>query len=86
MAAPPVCALRNRGLRKWKGSSNRRGRALASRQIHHYNYVMRFDWDEHKNQRNRAKHGVSFETACLVFDDPQHLSIQDRQVAGEERW
>ena len=52
----------------------------------HYNYVMRFDWDEHKNQRNRAKHGVGFETACLVFDDPQHLSIQDRQVAGEERW
>jgi uncharacterized protein len=47
---------------------------------------MRFDWDELKNQRNRAKHGVSFETACLAFDDPEHLSIQDRQVDGEERW
>lgn len=47
---------------------------------------MRFEWDERKDQRNWAKHGVSFETACLVFDDPNHLSIQDRHEAGEERW
>lgn len=47
---------------------------------------MRFEWDERKDQRNRAKHGVSFETARLVFDDPNHLSIQDRHEAGEERW
>ncbi|HEY9140263.1 MAG TPA: BrnT family toxin [Bryobacteraceae bacterium] len=47
---------------------------------------MRFEWDEDKNRRNLAKHKVSFETASLVFDDPQVLSIQDRVVEGEERW
>ena len=47
---------------------------------------MRFEWDEHKSKRNRAKHGVSFETACLVFDDPRALSFQDRHENGEERW
>jgi uncharacterized protein len=47
---------------------------------------MRFEWDEDKNRRNLAKHKVSFETASLVFGDPQLLSIQDRVVEGEERW
>ena len=47
---------------------------------------MRFEWDEHKDRANRLKHGVSFEIARSVFDDPRHLSIQDRQVSGEERW
>jgi uncharacterized DUF497 family protein len=47
---------------------------------------MRFIWDENKNQRNKAKHGVSFETAQLVFDDPWHLSRQDRHEDGEDRW
>lgn len=43
-------------------------------------------WDATKNASNKRKHGVSFEVARLVFDDPDHLSIQDRIVAGEERW
>lgn len=47
---------------------------------------MLFEWDEDKNRRNRSKHGLSFETACLVFDDPQQLNLQDRHVDGEERW
>ena len=47
---------------------------------------MRFEWDEEKNCRNLAKHKISFETASLVFDDPQALSVQDRMVDGEERW
>jgi uncharacterized protein (DUF4415 family)/uncharacterized DUF497 family protein len=47
---------------------------------------MRFEWDENKNRRNLAKHKISFETASLVFDDPQALSVQDRVVEGEERW
>jgi uncharacterized protein len=45
-----------------------------------------FAWDEAKSRANQAKHGVSFETAKLVFDDPFQLSIQDRHVEGEERW
>jgi len=47
---------------------------------------MRFVWNEKKSRRNRAKHGVSFETAQMVFADPLALSILDRVVDGEERW
>ena len=47
---------------------------------------MEFAWDERKNRTNRKKHGVSFETAILVFDDPYHLTRQDREVDGELRW
>ncbi len=47
---------------------------------------MRYAWDEEKNRRNRAKHGVSFETAQLVFEDPFSLSVNDEGVAGEQRW
>jgi len=47
---------------------------------------MRIVWNETKNRANRRKHGVSFETAQLVFDDPFHISVPDRQEHGEERW
>ena len=47
---------------------------------------MRYEWDDNKNRANKAKHGISFETASLVFDDPVHLSMQDRHEGGEERW
>jgi uncharacterized protein len=39
-----------------------------------------------KNWTNKQKHKVSFETAILVFDDPYHLTRQDREVEGEPRW
>ncbi len=47
---------------------------------------MRIVWDETKSRMNLAKHNVSFALACLVFDDPFHLSVQDRFKEGEERW
>ncbi len=47
---------------------------------------MKFIWDESKNATNKIKHGVDFETAKFVFDDPLHISIQDRHENGEERW
>jgi uncharacterized protein len=47
---------------------------------------MRFVWDEAKNRSNKAKHGISFDLAKLVFDDPLHLSVPDRHEHGEERW
>ena len=46
---------------------------------------MRWTWDEEKNRRNRRVHGLSFETAALVFDDPLAASRPDHS-AGEERW
>ena len=47
---------------------------------------MRFEWDPRKDKANREKHGISFELAQRVFDDPDHLSLQDRHEGGEERW
>lgn len=47
---------------------------------------MRFSWNASKNVGNYRKHGVSFETAQLVFDDPFHISRQDRIEDGEVRW
>jgi uncharacterized DUF497 family protein len=46
---------------------------------------MRFEWDENKNRENRRKHGVSFEIAMEVSDDPFCLTNQDRIVEGEQR-
>ncbi|MDP2786573.1 MAG: BrnT family toxin [Pseudomonadota bacterium] len=45
-----------------------------------------FSWDHAKNESNQRKHGVSFEAAKLVFDDPLHVSRQDRIENGEQRW
>jgi uncharacterized DUF497 family protein len=47
---------------------------------------LQFTWDERKNRANQRKHGISFETAVLVFEDPHQLSTQDREVEGELRW
>ena len=48
---------------------------------------MQFEWDEPKNKRNQRRHGLSFETAALVFRDPDVLSELDRRYENiEERW
>ena len=46
---------------------------------------MRWTWDSHKNRLNRRNHGISFDTAQRVFDDPLHLSAPN-PFPGEERW
>lgn len=46
---------------------------------------MRFAWDPKKAAKNFAKHGVRFEVAELVFEDPGYRSMP--QIVGEEeRW
>ena len=47
---------------------------------------MIFAWDENKNRINRRKHGVSFEAAARVFDDPLAVSYVERVAEGQERW
>jgi uncharacterized protein len=47
---------------------------------------MRVTWDERKNRSNLSKHGISFETASLVFEDLRAQSRLERIVEGEERW
>jgi len=46
----------------------------------------RFVWDEKKAESNLRKHGIAFERAIMVFDDPLAKTVQDRIVDGEERW
>ena len=48
--------------------------------------MARFEWDANKNERNKKKHGIDFETAQLVFDDPFCITFVDRVWGGEERW
>lgn len=47
---------------------------------------MLFLWDPLKAEDNVRKHGVSFEMAQTVFDDPFHLSVLDKKLHDEERW
>lgn len=47
---------------------------------------MKFVWDETKNRSNLRKHGLSFQTASKVFDDPLHLTRPDPTFDAEERW
>lgn len=35
---------------------------------------------------NQRKHGVSFEEAMQVFNDPFHITRQDRTEKGDLRW
>jgi uncharacterized DUF497 family protein len=42
-------------------------------------------WDPPKAAINRVKHGLSFETAVLVFDDPLQASKPDPHPDGD-RW
>lgn len=45
-----------------------------------------FAWDENKNSINRRKHGVSFEAAARVFEDPRAVSYVERVIEGQKRW
>ena len=47
---------------------------------------MRVEWDQAKNEINQTKHGIDFETAQLVFDDPCCVTFVERVTDGEERW
>jgi uncharacterized DUF497 family protein len=46
---------------------------------------VRWTWSLTKNRDNKRKHGLSFETAQFVFDDPHALSQPD-PFPHEDRW
>ena len=45
-----------------------------------------FEWSEQKAEINLRKHGIRFEDAARVFDDPLAVTDQDRIENGEQRW
>ena len=48
----------------------------------------RFTWDPVKAARNKRDHGISFEMARQVFDDPQHIVTENYHFEdeGEQRY
>jgi uncharacterized DUF497 family protein len=47
-------------------------------------YKDRFVWSKKKNDGNRRKHHISFETASLVFDDPFYTEKYDEDNSNNE--
>lgn len=45
---------------------------------------MKFEWDENKAAVNLSKHGISFEEARTVFDDPLSVDFYDPDHSDEE--
>jgi uncharacterized DUF497 family protein len=45
------------------------------------------EWDPDKDRANRKKHGVSFEEAATIFDDPLELTVDDpAHSVNEDRY
>ena len=48
--------------------------------------MLKFEWDENKNIKNKEKHKISFQTAEYVFLDPRARKKFDRISNKEERY
>ena len=42
------------------------------------------EWDDNKNLINMKKHGISFETAALVFADEERIEYYDKLHSQDE--
>ena len=47
---------------------------------------MNITWDPAKNRENQRKHGINFDDAKTVFQDPDRIEVLDDRDYGEERW
>ncbi len=43
-----------------------------------------FEWDPRKALNNMDKHGVSFEEAATVFQDPEFITVIDEEHSTDE--
>ncbi|WP_307373346.1 BrnT family toxin [Peteryoungia aggregata] len=48
--------------------------------------TIHFEWDDEKNTANIAKHGLSFDRACRIFDGIVISAQDDRRDYGEVRF
>ena len=37
---------------------------------------MEFEWDKNKSRTNKSKHGIDFDTATELWNDPDRIEIQ----------
>ena len=51
-----------------------------------YNSIMKFEWDERKNDRNIRKHGIDFMDIVEMFNHPMLTHLDTRREYGEDRW
>ena len=49
--------------------------------------LFQFEWDKYKALANVGKHGVTFELAATVFNDPHVITVADlTHSEAEDRW
>jgi len=46
---------------------------------------MKFEWDAKKDQENRKKHGIAFQTAQYTFADPKRVIAEDVSHSQNEK-
>ena len=46
--------------------------------------LMEFEWNKGKAEANLSKHGVSFDEAKTVFDDPLYIDFYDPDHSEDE--
>lgn len=46
--------------------------------------MMNFEWNEEKSAANVAKHGVAFDEAKTIFDDPLYIEFYDPDHSEDE--
>ena len=49
-----------------------------------YTESMNVEWDDKKAKANQEKHGISFEEARTVFDDPLYVDFHDPDHSYDE--
>ena len=47
-------------------------------------YRDKYIWNRQKNEQNKKKHQISFETASFIFDDPFHFEVHDPENSIDE--
>lgn len=47
---------------------------------------LQFEWDDDKDKANRAKHGIGFQEAAVIFTHPLVTAQDDRRDYGEKRF
>jgi len=48
--------------------------------------MLTFEYDENKSKQNFAKHGIDFDVAQLLWDDPGMLELPSKKATTEIRF
>jgi len=48
--------------------------------------MLSFEYDENKSKQNFAKHGIDFDVAQLLWDDPGIIELPSKKATTEKRF